>query len=92
MRNSQLIVIPLAVLAACGGRMDDGPTTEDTTAVVPVSETAPVTTPPADTTMAAPVTSPMDTMAVGDPDALPYPPDESDKLPSRPSGGQSPRR
>jgi hypothetical protein len=53
---------------------------------------APVTTPPADTAMAAPVTLPMDTMAAGDTDAPPYPPDESDKLPSRPSGGQSPPR
>jgi hypothetical protein len=52
----------ILALAACGGGdAEEGATTEDTTAVTPVTETAPVTT--TDTTMAAPAAMPMDSGA-----------------------------
>lgn len=53
----------ILALAACGGGDAETATTEDTTTVAPATETAPVVTPPADTTMAAPATTPMDTTA-----------------------------
>lgn len=60
----------ILALAACGGGDSETATTEDTTTVAPAAETAPVVTPPADTTMAAPSAMPMDstgaTMPAGD--------------------------
>ena len=50
----------ILALAACGGGDAEEGTFEDTTAVTPVTETAPVTTTPMDTTM-APTTMPADT-------------------------------
>lgn len=42
--------LAVLLLAACGGGGGDDPAaTEDTTAVMPVTETAPVTVPPVDT-------------------------------------------
>ena len=50
----------ILALAACGGGdAEEGAATEDTTAVTPVTETAPVTT---DTTMAAPMSMDSSTM------------------------------
>lgn len=53
----------ILALAACGGGDSETATTEDTTTVAPAAETAPVVTPPADTTMAAPMSTPMDSAA-----------------------------
>lgn len=52
----------ILALAACGGGdAEDGAAMEDTTAITPAVETAPVTTTPMDTSM-APTTMPMDSM------------------------------
>ena len=64
--NKLIAMFGILALAACGGGGEEaGATFEDTTAVIPVTETAPVTTtPPVTDTMAPGATMPAGTDAM----------------------------